>query len=322
MLDFNNILATPGADIQYFEAPAQTNLLQWQTWRKPRGAKWIYMLGVGGAGGGGAGVNTDAANSGGGAGGSSGAQAIVMIPAIFVPDLLYIQCGIGGLGATTSGGTSTAGTNTYVAIGPSGGAGLALADTFLRADGAAVGTQAASSSVGGLSLNGAATPTIGNMPLAGRGFVTLIGGQAGGAGGGPGLVGTDVAVPTTGLIVTAGAGAGGCSSVARLGGGSITTITGMLGNDFAQLPIPGGNPAAAATPATAGARGFKTRTSFLNFGGAGGGAASPTNGGVSGAGGQGAPGCGGGGGGGQNTVNSTVAPGGDGGSGFVYMITI
>jgi hypothetical protein len=37
MLDFNNILATPGADIQYFEGSAAAAFQQWQTWKKPRG---------------------------------------------------------------------------------------------------------------------------------------------------------------------------------------------------------------------------------------------------------------------------------------------
>ena len=77
MLDFNNILATPGVDIQYFEAPAQTNLLQWQTWRKPRGAKWIYMWGVGGASGGGGGCNTTAAGPSKGGDGGPGFVYII-----------------------------------------------------------------------------------------------------------------------------------------------------------------------------------------------------------------------------------------------------
>ena len=51
MLDFNDVLATPNADIQYFEGSSITTLIQWQTWKKPRGARWVYMLGVGGGGG-------------------------------------------------------------------------------------------------------------------------------------------------------------------------------------------------------------------------------------------------------------------------------
>lgn len=320
MLDFNNILATPGADIQYFEAPAQTNLIQWQTWRKPRGAKWIYMWGVGGASGGGCGINTGT-SSGGGAGGSSGAQALVMIPAIFVPDLLYIQCGAGGAGATTTGAVGAAGTNTYVAIGPSGGAGLALADTFLRADGAAVGTAAPTASLGGTATNGAATPTIGNMPLAGRGFVTLIGGQAGSQGGGSTAAGTATTLPTTGIMVTAGGGGGGSSATPGIGG-EISALGTSLGTQFFQLPILGGTAGTGATAAGAGRVGFKSRNALFNFGGSGGGGASTTVGGIAGNGADGAPGCGGGGGGGANTTNTTIAPGGNGGPGFVYMITI
>ena len=52
MLDFNHVLATPGYDLQEFYGQSGTTLLQWQTWRKPRGVNWVYMIGVGGGGGG------------------------------------------------------------------------------------------------------------------------------------------------------------------------------------------------------------------------------------------------------------------------------
>lgn len=322
MLDFNYVMSTPGADVQFFEVPYQSaNLLQWQTWRKPRGAKWIYMLGVGGAGGGGCGINT-ATSSGGGSGGSSGAQAIVMIPAIFVPDVLYIQCGLGGAGGTTSGATATAGLNTYVSASIGNGAvGLALADTFLRADGANPGNAAATATLGGTATNGAPLPIIGNMPLAGRGIYTLIGGLIGSAGGSSTTAGISTTLPTTGIMISSGGGGGG-SSATPGAGGDISAINTTLGKEFFQLPITGGAAGSGSTPAGAGRQGFESRYSLFNFGGSGGGGASTTAGGNAGAGADGALGCGGGGGGGSNTTNTTIAPGGNGGNGFVYIITI
>jgi hypothetical protein len=166
MLDFNHVLATPGADIQYFQGPATTTLLQWQVWRKPRGAKWIYLLGVGGAGGGSTGINSGT-TSGGGAGGTSGAQSVVMIPAMFVPDVLYIQAGAGGQGATTSGAAGGAGTVTYVCINPY--TTIAPAGTLLLAPQGTVNNPA-TLNTGGTGGAGVSATTIASMPLAGRGF--------------------------------------------------------------------------------------------------------------------------------------------------------
>ena len=319
MLDFNNILATPGADIQYFEGSAPNTLTRWQTWRKPRGARWIYLLGVGGGGGGGTGINT-AATSGGGAGGSSGGQTSVMIPAMFVPDTLYIQAGQGGPGATTSGGNGSAGTITYVCIEPYQTA-IGPAGTLLLATGGTATTASATATTGGTSPGAVAAATIAGMCLAGRGFYQFFAGQVGATGGASTAVGTNQTPPTTGLMVTSGAGGGGCNDVTGFAGGNINTIANMLGTDFFPLPISGGIAAVTSTPAGVGGSGFISKNNLFNFGGAGGGGATTTAGGTAGAGGSGAPGCGGGGGGGQNTTNSTVARGGAGGPGFVYIIT-
>ena len=317
MLDFNNILATPGADIQYFQGPATTTLVQWQTWKKPRGARWIHLLGVGGGGGGGAGINTTT-TSGSGAGGSSGGQTSVMIPAMFVPDTLYIQAGRGGLGATTSGGLGTAGIITYVCIAPF--TIIAPAGTLLLATGGTAGTVAATLDTGGAAPAAVSAATIAGMCLAGRGFFALLAGQVGVAGGASTAAGTNLTPPTTGLMVTGGAGGGG-SSTTGFAGGNINVIPNMLGTDFFPVPISGGTAAVTSTPAGNAGAGFISRNSLFNFGGAGGGGATTTAGGLASAGGDGAPGCGGGGGGGMTTTNSTIARGGNGGPGFVYIIT-
>src|SRR5208337_1491292 len=157
MLDFSHIINTPGIDIRYFEGDSQgTNLQVWQTWKKPRGTNWIFMLGVGAGASGGCGCNTDTANSGGGGGGGSGAQSLVFIPTIFVPDILYIQCGIGGQQPSplVSGAAGVGGSNTYIAIEPYTTANPLT--TFLLAQGGGGGTSATISAGGGGGAAGSA----------------------------------------------------------------------------------------------------------------------------------------------------------------------
>ena len=314
MLDFNHILSTPGADIQYFVGYAGPTLIQWQTWRKPRGVKFIYLLGVGGGASGGTGVNTGT-TSGGGQGGDSGAQTNLMIPAMMVPDVLYIQCGAGGPGPTTSGSTGNAGVPTYVTIEPD--TTLTANMTLLFANGGTVGSTAATTTVGGTSGTPAAAAPIANMPLAGRGFYTFLAGQAGTTGGGANNVGVALTVPTTGLMVTGGAGGGGCNSGTGAAGGALSAPTGSLGQDFFPT-IAGGLAAVTSIPAGAGVSGYIARNYLMNYGGAGGGGGTLTAGGFSGAGAPGAPGCGGGGSGGANTTNTALKAG-DGGPGFVLI---
>jgi len=318
MLDFNHILSTPGYDIQQFYAESGTTLLQWQTWRKPRGINWVYMIGVGGGGGGGTG-RTSALSSGGGGGGGSGAQTTVMIPARFVPDTLYVQAGFGGTGATTEAIAGTAGVPTYVCIEPD--TTLTAYMTILFANNGS-GGGGASGSAGGTGGTAGATINLVSVPLAGRGVATFIAGQAGTAGGtNTPVAGTNLTPPATGLMVTGGAGGGGTSGSAGAAGGNINTIANMLGTDFFPLPITGGTAASGATPAGAGGAGLISRNFLMNFGGAGGGGASGTVGGDAGAGGDAAPGCGGGGAGGMGSSNPTVARGGNGGPGFVIIIS-
>jgi len=319
MLDFNNILATPGADIQYFSGPATTTLRQWQTWRKPRGARWIHLLGVGGGGGGGTGFTTGA--GGGGCGGSSGGQTTVMIPAMFVPDTLYIQAGAGGAGAPAGSGATlgTAGLITYVCLVPYST--ISPAGTLLLANGGAVGAAVPTATFGGTAPAAVAAATIAGMCLAGRGFYTLLAGHAGIAGANAGANGGGMSVPTTGLMVTGGTGGGGGSAGATGGtGGEIFPISNMLGTDFFALPVPGTG-AFGSTPATSAGSGVVSRNFLFNFGGTGGGGGTNDAAGVASAGGDGAPGCGGGGAGCTGSGAVSIPRGGNGGPGFVYIIT-
>ena len=86
---------------------AQTpDLLNWQIWTKPQGAKMVYMFGLGAGGGGGGGwAGATSTLRCGGGGGTGGTYAKLVIPAFFLPDVLYIYvpCGAaGGVGAANA----------------------------------------------------------------------------------------------------------------------------------------------------------------------------------------------------------------------------
>ena len=315
MLDVFNLMSDPNVNIQYFEGLSATTLTQWQTWRKPRGVKMVYMIGVGGGSSGGCGLNS-AATSGGGAGGGSGAQTSLIIPATYLPDVLYVQAGQGGRQPATlvSAAVGVAGTITQVAVEPYT---VTTANTtLLLATGGLVTGTAATTTAGGLAGTAATLPTITQQPLAGRGVYQFLAGQAGTAGGASTpTAGTSVVIPTTGLMVTGGAGGGGSTTTAAAGGG-------ITGAGFQFFPtLTGGAAAVTSTPAGNSQGAFKARNFQLNYGGAGGGAATTVAGGLASAGGNGAPGCGGGGAGGSNTTNATLARPGDGGPGFVLILS-
>ena len=320
MLDFNHILSTPGYDTQYFEGSVTATLTQWQTWRKPRGINWVYMIGVGGGGGGGASRNQGGSSAGGG-GGGSGAQTTVLIPAQFVPDILYVQAGNGGTGGSYTGSSGAVSGNnglpTYVAIEPS--TTLTANMTLLLANAGQGGGGGAGSA--GTSGTAGTVATIAGMCLAGRGVFNFLAGQAGATGGTTTAVGGSITPPTTGLRVTGGAGGGGNNGATPQLGGAISAIAGALGTDFFPLPLSVGAVASGATPAAVSTSGFISKNFLFNFGGAGGSGSTSTAGGTSGRAGDGAPGCGGGGGGGENSSAGGVSKSGNGGPGFVYIIS-
>jgi hypothetical protein len=316
MLDFNHILSNPNIDVQTFIGQSQTTAGatsgEWKTWRKPRGARFVYMIAVGGGSSGGCALNSGT-TSGGGAGGGSGAQSTLMIPAMFLPDVLYIQAGLGGSQPATlvSAAVGVAGTITYVALEPWNT--LAAQLTVLFANAGAVTATAATITAGGVQGTAAAIATIVNMPLAGRGAYQFFAGQSGTAGGTSTSAGVSQTYPTTGLMVMGGVGGGGSSTSGQAGGA--ITLAGF-GDNFPA--IAGGVQAITSTPAGSGSSGNMLK-SFQYTGGTGGGGSTATAGGLAGVGGNGAPGCGGGGAGGSNTTVTSLARPGDGGPGFVYI---
>ena len=317
MLDFNDILSTPNLNVQTFIGQAQTTAGaatgEWKTWVKPRGVKFVYMIAVGGAASGGCALNSGT-RSGGGPGGGSGAQSTLFIPATFLPDILYIQAGLGGAQPATlvSAAVGVAGTITYVSVEPWNT--LAAASTVLFAS-PGTATTAATTTTGGTGGTAAVIATIANMPVAGRGFYQFFAGSAGSAGGPNNGVGSAQTYPTSGLMVMGGSGGGGQQAgTSNFDGGAILGVG--FGDNYPT--IAGGTAAVTSTPAGAGSGGTMLKP-FQYTGGTGGGGSSNTAGGVAGAGGNGAPGCGGGGAGGSNTTVNTLARPGDGGPGFVYI---
>lgn len=293
-------------DIQEFTRPSTVTNTQWIDWWKPEGISMIEIFCVGGGGGGGGGRSGAAttARGGGGGGGSSG-HVRVFIPAVFVPERLFVQVGAGGIGTVSGGGTAGSGLLSYVAVAPNN-----IASNIVAISGnvPAVGgvTGTAASGTGGAASTVA---QISSMPLCGMGHFAMVAGQAGTDGTGTNLGGVDVALPLTGCVCLGGASAG---SLPANGAGS-------PGGAYALVPgayVSEGAPPEAAASGNDGGSGPLLRFGiggFLwSYGGCGG---SSSDTGTGGKGGNGNFGAGGGGGAG----GITGGRGGDGGSGYVCI---
>lgn len=285
----------------------------WQVWNKPKNSKFIMITCIGGGGGGGGGQSGAGTNRTGGGGGGASANWKGIYPSIFVPDVLYVNVGVGGSGGTAnnSGGT---GSISYVTTSPflTGGTVLMLSTVTNPAGGLSTGT-------GGSSGN----PNLNSLFLTQlsvyQGTDIIRNGAAGGASSGG--TGTNA---QTDYALCPGAGGGGASStgVCGAGGNIVLTNGGVLVNS--QYPTISGGTASGTTRGGDGTKimmpnssGYITALASL-YGGAGGGGngtAAGTN--IGGDGGDGYYGCGGGGGG----AGDTGGNGGKGGDGFVMIIS-
>jgi hypothetical protein len=222
MLDFGNLPKPLTGTVDYFPGNASSTGTNWIVWNKPRSCMFIRILCIGAGGGGGGGGDTGTANSaaGGGGGGASGAMATLTIPAVFIPDRLYVSVGIGGKGGAvnTSGGNglvtqvciAPSNTNIYNLCYANGGGG----------GGAGSNTGAA---VGGTGGTAAAQADITTANQGFQGHFNSIAGQNGAVGGtGAGNPGGDITYPTTGLLLSGGSGGGGISIALGTFGGYIT----------------------------------------------------------------------------------------------------
>jgi hypothetical protein len=310
-LDVYALPSTTFGEVQTFtgitldSTRTSTTNAQWRMWQKPRGATVVQILAIGGGGGGGCGYPFPAGNQRqGGGGGGSGAQSMVILPAMLLPDVLYVQTGLGGGGGVNAVRGGDNGGITYVAIAPDTTVDNVVcyaAYGFGGANGAG-GSGSAANGAGGTAA------TISLMPLGGAGVYSLLSGQAGGIGGdGLGGAGGSITPPTNGTRAMGGAGGGGCwTQTAGVPGGGFT----VAANTYlaGQAPV----------TAAAGVNGVTSLATFspLTLWGGGGGGAS-----YNAAGGRGGNGAYGGGGGGSGAGTSGTVPGGSGGGGLVLIST-
>lgn len=251
-------------------------------WRKNPRASMVYMLVLGAGGDGGDGLNNGTT---GGGGGGSGGQTSLLIPAMLLPDFLYVSTfanadsGLMGVFAHARATALALWRDACVAYANLGGSG----------SGATAGTAGA-------------VATAANMPQGFGGVVIALAGHAGAAGGAS-AVGGSITYPTTGTLSTGGAGGGGAAN----NGGSITE----------SAPRPGVQGAVTTfdSPRHSGVN--HVLGALLPCGGAGGrGQSNATSaGGPGGTGGYG----GGGGGGGSGGTSSTGGFGGVGGPGLIVI---
>lgn len=320
-IDFPFLPPGVNGDIQIFSSPNNA-ITQWQQWVKPRGVTMVYMLLIGGGGGGGGGftgVSTSA--RGGGAGGACSSIAVHIFPAIFLPDVLKVSVGSGGLGSTGSGVAGGNATNSYVALGVGLTAGSTIPNLLAESGNAAAGGGAAGAGSG--NATGGSVPSIGTKArmawAQAYSISTFTVGIVGATGGvATGGAGTLVNAVWNLIPLSPGSGGGGVNTVGIGSAGGVITLQAAM--DFADgsytpasSHLPGGTAGSGAAVGGNGSAGIQNFKPFVMTGGTGGGSA---DGQAGGNGGKGGIGCGGGGGGG----GTTGGRGGDGGNGIVAMI--
>lgn len=332
MLDFTHLTGNSKVRQDIIVANSPITASNWTEWVKPRRINFIHIFMLGGGGGGGGGAVGALASAGGGGGGSSSNQYNFLFPAALLPDILYFSIGVGGAFASGFGApiaqAGVAGVTSYCGIYPS-----ATPNFLLGLCVGGTGGNPSTSSIAGTAGAANAADTITSACLAALGWnfntttpgnITLPN-QVGTSGGAAGFnSGVNLTLPTTGLVVTGGAGGAGAPSLSTNLGPSGGGITG----DGVFFPSIGGGSGGTVNTG-AGGPGYNgsSGTQFipnLNFfyGGTGGGGCSTGTATTSvaggGTGGIGGYGCGGGGGGGGFTGSAT-GRGGRGGDGIAII---
>lgn len=282
----------------YYAIQSTDTAVGWQTWMKPAGCTWIYILTL--ASGGGGGKSNNGALTVAAGGGASGGHTRLLIPAFVVPDIIYVRPGAGGLGATVA-GTGAAGVASYVSMQPNTTSGASL---LISQGGGGGGSGAAlntGGSGGGISQT---TPAIFCLSL----FSTVAGSNGGAGASASNGSGTNI-TQTSNNITTAGS-----------GGGNGTGAGGNLTNAIVFPTIAGGT----GTTGEVGQNGFQLGAMWtpglksfpmIWSGGSGGGGHTT---GTAGSGGKGSYG-GGGGGSGSCSGAGTSGNGGGGGDGIIFI---
>lgn len=313
---FFHLPPTFRGDVQIYDNPGLVGAPSYQLWQKPRNASMVFMVCIAGGGGGGGGFSrgTGTAGGGGGGGACSGIQKFHTFAAM-LPDVLYVQVGVGGIGGA-AGSAGTNGTNSYVTT-----SSRIVAPTLpniicysgVNAPG---GGQPGLVGAGGTA---GAVPTIAVIqPWHVLGDSSQTVGLIGSVGGAQtGAAGTSVTAWAA-IPFSPGAGGGG-STGADFAGGAITATANLDLGAAGFVPNSAGGIALGGTAGAGvnvnGSAGFSQWEPFLQSGGAGGGTSDV---GQAGNGGRGGIGCGGGGGG----AGTTAGRGGNGGNGLVVIVSI
>jgi hypothetical protein len=285
MIDLSNI---PSQQQQTYTLYATGN---WQTWNKPRNAKFIEIFCLGGGAGGSINIIGTSTRSGGNGGGAGGIVRGI-IPAFLLPDTLYILVGKGGAGSTQSNTAGGVGGISYIGLQPSTSEQTLICKSS---------TNTPTNSSVGATISVVSLSAFGNLGL----FTAIAG--VGSVLGTSGAGGNQTALATS--LVTGGAAGGGKTTAAFFAGGNITSASAILTSQ-----VNGG-----VTDAQKGDDGYGTLQPFCGTGGAGG-AGKQGDSGIGGIGGNGFYGCGGGGAGGTTSV--TGLKGGNGGDGLVIITVI
>ena len=298
MLDFP---VQDGSDRTWvFQSPNTSG--DWQMWVKPRGCSFVHIFCLGGGGGGGGGFTGAAGTArGGGAGGGTSAWTRLTKPACILPDVLWVQVGLGGAGGAASTNGSS-GTNSFVSVQPDGNT-----YNLLCTSGANPGVGGNAGTSSGTAAGGAAgtTATIANAAFMLLGNFVSTAGRAGATGGvATGGAGGAGAMLASSINATGSGGGGTGTANTNFAGGTCSVASGLI-----FYPTIAGGIAAGGR----GNDGGFIRKPFTLGAGTGGGSNGAS--GVGGSGGNGGISCGGGGGGG----GVTGGKGGNGGSGLVII---
>lgn len=280
MLDLSHIPSQQQQTFTFYSLGAGV----WQTWNKPRNAKFIEIFCLGGGAGGASGGAGGTARSGGPSGGAAGIVRGI-IPAFLLPDTLYILVGKGGAGGVGNSVPGESGGISYIGLQPSTSEQTLICKSS---------TTAPSNSTTAPTISVVALSAFGNL-----GLFTAIAGIGGSNGG------NQTALATS--LVTSGAAGGSKGTGTFTPGANIISASAIL-----TTQVNGG-----VTDAQNGADGYGTLQPFCGTGGAGGAGSAVTSGGI---GGNGFYGCGGGGCGAGLT--SAGHRGGNGGDGLVIITVI
>lgn len=287
MLDLFHLPPSSKADVKVYKDPSAGT--DYHTWIKPRGISMVTFYAFGGGGGGGSGFTAASGNQrGGGGGGGPGAVSIITVPAMVIPDRVYISVGAGG-------DTFTAGNASWVRLFSPTTSGSVL----LNAPGGSRGNNGTGAAGG--TAGGSTAATLGVMHFGTLGNWRSIAGQSGTAGSASASATARTILNTS--MLSPGTGGGGVTNLDVAGTGGDLTGSGPVPTS------PGGT-----TGGGAGTNGYiYSQNPLISIGGTGGGGHGTGTGGKGGDGGMGSGGGGGGGG-------VTGGAGGRGGDGMVIVI--